>query len=225
MITTNAIQRTFHIKVGESTGTCFTIDVDNKQYIVTAKHVVQNLSGTATISLFHENQWKDMQIEIVGHCEGEIDISVLTVNTQLSPTYPLEASSGGMTYGQDVYFLGFPYGMSGEVGPLNREFPFPFVKKAIVSCMHFTNEGIQINFLDGHNNPGFSGGPVIFKEGDSNDYKVASVISGYRFSREPIFQGEQQVALEYKNNTGIVISYGIKHAVDIINNNPIGYQL
>jgi len=127
MITTNVIQRTFHISIENSTGTCFTIDVDGKQYLVTAKHLVEQIKNTAKIRIYHENQWKDLQVTLVGHCEGNIDISVMAAGFQLSPTFELEPTSGGMIYGQDVYFLGFPYGMAGQVGELNRDFPLPFV--------------------------------------------------------------------------------------------------
>jgi S1-C subfamily serine protease len=225
LITTNIIQRTFHIQVGDSTGTCFTVDVNGNQYLVTAKHVVKDLNGTCNIRIFHENQWKDIQVIVVGHCKGDIDISVLTAQLQLSPAFPLEPTSEGMIYGQDVYFLGFPYGMTGEVGALNRDFPLPFVKKAVISCMYTTDNGTKMFFLDGQNNPGFSGGPVVFKEQNKNDYKVTSVISGFRYTEEPVYQGDNKVPLAYRYNTGIIISYGIKHAVDLIESNPIGFKL
>jgi len=225
MITTNVIQRTFHIRVGSSIGTCFTIDISNKQYIVTARHVVETITDTTSISIFHDNQWKDIEVTLVGHCTDEIDISVLSTNFQLSPLHPLEASMGGLIYGQDAYFLGFPYGMTGELGQMNRDFPLPFVKKAIVSCLQTSPTDAQMVFLDGHNNPGFSGGPVIFKKPDSNEFKVASIISGYRYNEEPIYQGAQELPLAYRYNTGIIISYSIKHAVDLINGNPMGFEL
>ncbi|WP_277372330.1 serine protease [Pseudomonas sp. AA-38] len=224
MITTNAIQRTFHIKIGDSTGTCFTIDVKNKQYIVTARHVASGLTEGSSIEIFHQNAWKNMPVTVVGHCAGEVDVSVLAANQQISPVYVLEPTSAGMMYGQDVYFLGFPYGMAADVGPMNRDFPIPFVKKGIVSCMLF-EEGVQIYYLDGINNPGFSGGPVIFKKSNVGDYKVCSIISGYRYAEEPVYQNGYPVPLELRANTGIVITYGIKHAVDLIEANPIGYEL
>ncbi len=224
MITTNAIQRTFHIKIGESTGTCFTVDVDGRQYLVTAKHVVENLNGACSIEIYHEKQWKSIDVTVVGHCDKGIDISVLTANFQISPTHQLEPTSAGLVYGQDVYFLGFPYGMSGELGEINSDFPLPFVKRALVSNMIFEND-THICFLDGHNNPGFSGVPVVFKEPGKQDYKVCSVISGYRYAKEPIYQGDNPVPLELRANTGIVITYGIQHAVDLIKSNPIGYAL
>lgn len=225
MITNNVIQRTFHIRIGHSIGTCFTIDVDGRQYLVTARHVVSTIIGTQQVSIYHDTQWKDINVTLVGHCSGEIDISVLTTDIRLSPNFQLPPTMGGIVYGQDVYFLGFPYGMTGEIGQMNRDFPLPFVKKAIVSCFHTTPANVQLLFLDGHNNPGFSGGPVIFKEPNNNEFKVAGVISGYRYNEEPIYQGAHELPLAYRYNTGIIISYGIKHAVDLINSNPIGFEL
>ena len=43
MITTNVLQRTFHLKYGANSGTCFTIDIDGRQYVVTARHVVKDI--------------------------------------------------------------------------------------------------------------------------------------------------------------------------------------
>ena len=84
-----------------------------------------------------------------------------------------------MIYGQDAYFLGFPYGLKSEYEDFNNNFPVPFVKKAIVSSLDTDKDcNRQIIFLDGHNNPGFSGGPVVFTELRKNVYKVVSVISG-----------------------------------------------
>lgn len=225
MITTNILQRIFHIEVGDSKATCFTIDVNGKQYIVTAKHLVEKNIKNATIRIYHNKEWKKIEVALVGHCENGIDVSVLATNFQLSPTYALEPTSGGIVYGQEVFFLGFPYGMTGEIGALNRDFPMPFVKKAIVSCIQIKKDEPMILFLDGHNNPGFSGGPVVFKDSNQPNLKVAAVISGFKTSIEPVYQADETMPLEYRCNTGIVISYGIRHAVDLININPIGYEL
>jgi len=96
--------------------------------------------------------------------------------------------------------------------------------KHIVLSFIQDNSG-QHFFLDGHNNPGFSGGPIVFKEPNKNDFKAASVISGYRYTNELIFAGEIQVPFAYRYNTGIIISCGIKHAVDLIEGNPKGLPI
>ena len=76
--------------------------------------------------------------------------------------------------------------------------------------------------LDGHNNPGFSGGPVIFKKNNhGKNFIVAGVVSGYHFAREPVYENEEQEQKEspmgyYKSNTGIIIVYNIEHALSLI---------
>jgi len=225
MITTNVFQRVFQIHLGKNLATCFTIDIDNKQYLVTAHHFLENWDGKEQFQIFHDGKFKKLSLQLLGHCDGEIDISVLVAPLQLSPTSELEADPGGIMWGQDVYFLGFPYGLYGEIGELNRNFPLPFVKKAILSCVQMEDTFPRILFLDGHNNPGFSGGPVVFKEHGKQDYKVASIISGFLPMEEPIYAGQDKVHLSFRYNTGIIVSYGINHAVDLIRNHPIGVEL
>ncbi|MDE0689682.1 MAG: serine protease [Candidatus Poribacteria bacterium] len=228
MVNANIVQRTFKIECGNCLGTCFTIDVDNRQYIVTAKHLVEKITGRHTIKLMHEKKWKNLEVELIGHCKGQVDISVLAAEFQISWGYSLPATTAGMILGQDVYFLGFPYGLMSDVGELNRNFPFPLVKKGVLSTIE-PSEGCIL--LDGHNNPGFSGGPVVFCQNNrGNDFSVAGVVSGYRYAREPVYKNEEPEENEppigyYRANTGIVLAYDIKYALDLISQNPIGAEL
>ena len=109
-VTTNILQRTFQFSFGKDGGTCFTIDYENRQYIVTARHTVKSITDSATIHIKHEKVWKPCPVNLVGHCEGKVDISVLAAGSQISRQHPLPPTTGGITLGQDVYFLGFPYG-------------------------------------------------------------------------------------------------------------------
>jgi len=227
VITTNVIHRVVQIKINGTSGTCFTFELDKMQYIITARHIANSITGKHVVEIFHEDQWEKMNVNLVGHGLGDVDITVLSADVQVSPTYPMEptSKSTAINYGQDVYFLGFPYGMSTEVGEINSNFPLPFVKKAILSCLYTNKRNEYLLYLDGYNNPGFSGGPVVYLPENSTKFCVASVISGFRFQREPIFQGDQAIPLEYKHNTGIIVTYGIQHAIELITNNPIGYKL
>ena len=78
-------------------------------------------------------------------------------------------------YGQDVYFLGFPYGLHGDMSALSNDLPFPFVKKGIISLFH--NDGVNRIYLDGHNNPGFSGGPVVFMPAGLSDFMLSAQVA------------------------------------------------
>ncbi len=218
--------RTFQISCGTSTGTCFTIDVEDRQYIVTARHVVESV--TDHIKILRDETWKNLSIKLVGHGEGDIDISVLATDLQLSPAYPWPTTMDRIGLAQDVYFLGFPYGLANDAGHLNRNFHAALVKKGILSAI-WTDNGIRKLLLDGHNNPGFSGGPVVFQPLE-NQYKklelvVAGVVSGYRFEQSPVYMGDTQTPFGYRENTGIIIAYDIAYAVDLIRQNPIGFEL
>ncbi len=226
MITANVIHRVFQIKWGKSSGSCFTIDVDRKQYICTAKHVLDGFRS-GKVELFHDGKWKYLDVKCVGYGSNNTDICVLSSPVQLSPGLRLEPTTEGIVLSQEVYFLGFPYGiatvMNDITGDLNRQFPVPFVKKAILSAILQGDQTVLL--LDGHNNPGFSGGPVVFSEAgkSKNSYRVASIVSGFRFEPESIVDTQgAETPLTYRANTGIVISYGIKHALDAIHANPIG---
>ena len=225
MLTANILQRAFKIK-SINEGTCFTIDVDHRQYIVTARHLVEGIVGQSTVKIMQEKKWKNLQVTLVGHGKGTVDISVLAAEVQISPTHPLATTATGISLGQDIYFLGFPYELTNEAGKMNMNFPLPLVKKGIVSMF----DG-NIILLDGHNNPGFSGGPVVFHPNShSNDLSVAGVIAGYRFDREPVYKNQEQEQKGkplgyYKANTGIIVTYEIRHALELIRQNPIGLMV
>ena len=224
-ITANVIYRTFQISFGKDFGTCFAVDYENRQYIVTARHIVETITDSAIIRIKHQKVWKDCPVDLVGHCDGEVDVSVLAAGFQLAPKIPLPPTSDHIALGQDVYFLGFPYGFTTEFENLNRNFPLPLVKKAILSAIY---PDTNLLVLDGHNNPGFSGGPVVFsKEGQPpNKLSVAGVIAGYHYEWKPVYCGRKRTRhLEFKDNTGIILAYNIKHAEDLVRQNPIGFDL
>ena len=91
--TANVLQRTFQLAFDGSSGTCFTVDHNDRQYIVTAKHLVQAITDSATIKIRHDDSWKDCQVNLVGHCDEPIDISVLTARLQISHTHTLVMTS------------------------------------------------------------------------------------------------------------------------------------
>lgn len=223
MITSNVFHRTFRLRYGNNCGTCFTIDEDSKQYLVTARHVVAEIKQSDTVEIFYQNQWHTFNCEIVGEASDGIDITVFSVPIQLSPTYALPATTQDIVFGQEVFFLGFPYNLFADIGAMNRDFPLPFVKRATLSSIVNDSNG-EMLFLDGHNNPGFSGGPVVFKPPGTKDFRVAGVISGYRYENEPIYEGNTPTQFAYRYNTGIIVSYSIRYAVELIQVNPIGIQ-
>ena len=212
IVTTNALQRTLFIKKDDSLGTAFTVDRDDRQYIVTARHVVDGIASNDVIEIRHEQQWKQAQVELVGVGDDQVDVTILTCGALMTPTHPLEPSSSGLAHGQPVAFLGFPYGWDSGAERINNGYPMPFVKAGIVSAIIFGSTS-RI-YIDAHGNPGFSGGPLVFTQpGQPIRYKVAGVISDS--PQDPIT----------KDHAGFVRAISIEHVVKLIDGNPVGFPL
>ena len=219
-VTTNILQRTFRIRHEGTTGTCFSIDVEGGRYLITAKYVVESIGDEAVVEFPHESGWLRVPVRLVGHGPGEIDVTVLAPQVLFGATHALNLTIANLALAEDVYFLGFPYGLSMEVKTdLNDGFPLPLVKKAVVSSLGLGDGPL---LLDGHNNAGFSGGPVA-RRGTKEQQTVIGVVSGYRFDRQRV-RDEQgnETSHTYDTNAGIIIAHDIRHALVIVRDNPIG---
>ena len=160
-VTSNVINRVFLVKGPDEAGTAFTIEVDGRQYLVTAKHVVKGMKEDDSIQIRKDDQWTAVPVQVF-RCEDPVDIAVLVPSSQLSASFPVEPTSAGMFFGGDTFFLGFPYAKTTEF-KLAGGYPLPLIKRATLSGMNplVPDKGVII-VLDGYNNPGFSGSPVCF---------------------------------------------------------------
>lgn len=205
LVTSNALQRTLFIRQGDSIGTAFTVDRGGRQYIVTARHVV---ASGGVVKIRHEQQWKLAEVDLVAVGNDQLDVTVLDPGRPLTPNHPLEPSAGGLALGQQVAFLGFPFGWDAGAADFNNGFPLPFLKAGVVSAIQFrsaSRDAPMRIYVDAHGNPGFSGGPLVFREsGKPNEYKVAGVISDSPL--DPIT----------KDHAGFVRAISIWHIVDMI---------
>ena len=234
VITTNVIHRTLHIKWGIYTGTACVIDRNDKQYLVTARHVVQGIRIRDKIEISYEHQWHSVDVEVVGIGEDDdVDVAVLTCRMQVAPTHPLEASISGLIYGQSVYFLGFPFGWNGGGEGINDGRPLPFVKTGILSSL-YSNEDTAMFYIDGYGNKGFSGGPVVFVPGErqaseATPFQLAGIVVNYPMpleSQRPIlYRNSNELAAYFIENPGLVAAVNISKVTEIIDSNPNGFQL
>ena len=224
MITTNVLYRIFKVRTEpDRNGTAFTVDYENRQYLVTAKHLVEGLAAPYAVGLFLDNEWRRLDLELTG-MSPDADVAVFRPALRLSPNFPMPPTSAGLMYGQDVYFLGYPYNLEG-MGVTGETRPFPLVKKGCLSAML---EGGRYGgfLLDGHNNPGFSGGPAIFSSPSKpTEYNVFGVVSGYLPGYGEARIGGAPEGFDLALNTGIMRCADIAHAVDEIKANPNGLQL
>ena len=226
MITSNVYYRIFFIKANDY-GTAFALDHKGKQYLITAKHLVDPYQQQ-TIKVFFGKEWISLPLELIGACRDETDIAVFKANQLLCPKdFSLEPSTKGIVVGQDVFFVGFPYKMWTDVGPLMGGKPCPFVKKGTLSTALVESNGVRRLYIDALNNPGFSGGPIVFTPGEVRDpYKVAGVVSKFKTESEKVLTHEDtDTGMRVAYNTGFLIGYDISEAIRIIENNPNGFPI
>ncbi|HYQ83512.1 MAG TPA: serine protease, partial [Rubrobacter sp.] len=188
--TSNVLYRVLRIKTPTQTGSAFTIEVDGKQYLITARHLLKGFGNEGEIELWTGGRWNRSGVRAIYPSKELVDIAALDLGRPVTINFPLTASSGGLTLGQQVYFLGYPYGLGTSIAaPAPPGFgEIPFLKSGIVSALDDRDPEANILYLDGHNNAGFSGGPIVFWHPESSSFRVAGVVRGYRNEALPVLK-------------------------------------
>jgi S1-C subfamily serine protease len=225
--TRNVITRVFQIRYAGATGTAFVLDYEDSQYFVTADHMVATAGTKATVEIFGsgDSQWHGFEFTILrggGKCA---DVAVLVPKEKRFVTADPIPYPYNFAIGQEVYFLGFPYGLYTSFGSTAA----PLVKHAYlsasVSCTAIYPDGKKdegLLLLDGLNNPGFSGGPVVAPDMFSpftnmRALKLIGVISGFRSESSPLqVDGKTMTNAAIPTNTGIIVAIPIQRAIELI---------
>jgi len=223
MLTFNVYDRVFEVRWNGTTGTAFTVDIDQRQYLVSAKHVFEGIKSSNHIEVFLQSRWQKIQVKVIGISPKDTDVVVLATEMPIIPNHPLRLSKGEVILSQDVFFVGYPYGLHSTAMATDGELHLPLVKKACLSG-YLETPGGSIWILDGFNNPGFSGGPVISAIKPTQEV-VVGIVSAYRFSEESVHVGGEPIEAIVKANTGIIYAYSAAIAIDLIAEKPNGTQI
>jgi len=225
MIPQDVLQKVFFLKKGDGVGTCFLVSIENRDYLVTAKHIFPDCAHNEKVNfeIFHETGWNRFEAVAKCHKNQIIDIVVLDIDKSDVKNQSFTLGNRNCSISQDCFFLGFPFGRKmddSDAFAANNGFPLPFVKKAVVSSMVTDTSGATQIFLDGHNNPGFSGGPVVIVDlvesnvSKENKMRIVGVISAYVVDPKEIRTPFGDLVI--RENSGIVISYSFEHVFEIL---------
>ncbi len=240
MITTNVLHRVFHIRskgrMENGKGTCFALDKNEKRYIITALHIFKNVGidlkqGRAiTVDIYHDNGWRPVKLQLIG-LDQKADIAVFTfapdyndtVNKMNQALYLLDGNMANVVYGQQVYFLGFPFGMVGDTID-TRKLPLPFVKSGVLTVFEPDFFRSHLFYVDGNSNPGFSGGPVVATKfgGKAHEFCVVGVLTSSCYTKSIGFLDNRRIVAEFPENTGLIKVSSINCVNEIIKANPSG---
>ncbi len=249
--TNNILFKTLMIKSKAEKGTMFSIEVDNREYWLTAKHILTGrktgLAGEVKESSISVDvldpigeaiKWNTIQFAVIDPGK-DIDIVVLVPNVKLQDIgiRSLRVSSEDFGMGHECSFLGYPFATTWTATFQNStKYKMPFIKTCHISGI--IRQPAAVLVLDGINNPGFSGGPVLYRTGA--EQVVLGVIAGYHAEPGEVHSIEvpdvptavqapdnkKQQATKKKDvvdlNTGIILAFMADVAVDAIKKNPIG---
>jgi len=175
------------------------------QYLVTAKHLFPKNKADEAIAfeIWKDGAWLAFKSTIKLPTEKGVDIAVIPLASPIAPVHSITTNEG-LVIGSETFFFGFPFGIRQDVADLNGGFPFALVKKAIISGT-FGQKGIIGIFLDGHNNVGFSGGPIGYFDKEKKKLVILGVISGYVNSKREITTPQGKFPV--KENSGLILTH------------------
>ena len=210
-------QITYNIKVeNSSSGSAFTFESNGERFLITARHVVDSPSKRVEVETERGFELVEYS-RCIYPSNREVDLVAIKVENSkdldlnFHPKF-LKYSSHGLGLGFETFFLGYPYGLrNASFRGKNRS--FGLVKKAINSGVSYDSSGNAIGFLlDGHNNPGFSGGPCCcFIE---NKWHLIGGISSYVVQQDSLFDERGTLRMIINENSGIIHCHNIKHLLD-----------
>jgi hypothetical protein len=182
-------------------------------FLITARHLFPDSIDKSEIEFEIDtlSGARSMNGTIYFPDDDVVDIAVIRIRESLGNTYYKTHSNGEYTVGQDVFFVGFPLGLSLKIPGMNGDFPLPLTKKA---CLSGFDEDGDLYIFDGHNNKGFSGGPVGYYDHDKSETHIIAVISGYY--PQIGFVNVDDHSYEYAENSGIFIAYSFRSALAIM---------
>ncbi len=178
------------------------------------------------------DEWANVPVKLVGAGKGDQDVLVLAANRRLSRVLPVDQGSDGLILGQPVRFLGYFRRVQTSPLPGYKHRGAPLVMSGIVSGFQFAGAGGAYSiWVDGHNNRGFSGGPVVYQPTqaptlDECRWKIAGLISGY--VNDPIevksVTGGPTAAVAIAN-AGLLRAVPMRVVRALIDRNPIGFPI
>jgi len=91
-----------------------------------------------------------------------------------------------------------------------------------MSAIVATNPDAVVLYIDGFNNPGFSGGPIVYWDFTKHAYRILGVVKGYKEDTAKVLVNGEHVDTQLLVNSGILVGYSISHVIQAIENRAPG---
>jgi hypothetical protein len=168
--------------------------------------------------MWRNNKWEDVHAaRRILPASADVDIALFETEEKIARPFQIAASTqdDSVTLGQQVWFLGYPFGDTALTSRAENQI-LPFVKRGTISAINGSKPDAVVMYIDGFNNPGFSGGPIIYWEFTKHAYRILGVVQGFRSDTAKLLVNGQQLDTNVIVNSGILTAYSIKHAINAI---------
>lgn len=167
ILNANILQRVFKVEIGASSqASGFTIERGGRQWFVTCRHVSSACGEVIRVSNLLGSF--DIPNETINGLSAGPDIAVLPLEVPISTEFETVVGVNDLYLSQQAFFLGFPKDLEGGPG-------IPFLKGALISSLPFDHQ--KEWYLDGYNFEGFSGGPVVTVDEQSQVPSIRAVVA------------------------------------------------
>lgn len=160
-------------------GTAFLVGSGDDQRLITAKHLCNDEHDEVA---YLRHPWTNdgfayqaTLVRVGRYVAPKADFAVFRLQNpvEVNDDVPM-ALPGDSFITQSAFILGYPYGWSSSLeGPMQQ---MPIVKSCIIAGMSVLDD-VDIFYVDTIVNPGFSGGPLMFKDLITNQVKFAGVVT------------------------------------------------
>lgn len=217
------LTRTWMIRntVTNKYGTGFVVEHKGLAYLVTARHMVEGLpTANASVEIWQDKMWKTIKtVKTLFPKSDEVDIAIFKLDEKIPKPYEVQllTNDSSMTFGQRVWFLGYPYQIGSQFASESKwGGGSPFIKGGTLSAIDAHDQNAMVTYIDGFNNPGFSGGPIVFWDFKLRKYEIIAVVKGYKPEAAKIEVNGQPVDTQLMVNSGILIGYSSVHVNETI---------
>ena len=206
------IERTFHIRTPNNSGTAFAIEHDERQYMITAKHVIDGTPQGEAVYIFSDLgpiavSPSKTEVSDGDPDKGAVDVAALKLPRPLS----LQSSTPTLGDPEDLF-------VPQVVAMPTAEHVSMFGASFIVTTRTGTVAAVVKNGQRGPSTgdflvemeayPGFSGSPIVYWDADKRP-RVAGVAARISYRYIPQFEFGRV-------HTGLIGCFHIAHAMELI---------
>lgn len=214
------------IRVSSGAGSGFIFKYKNKNFLVTAAHVVKDKRRVSKrkVSLTQfDGTLYTFNGEIFYHENKECDVCVIKLPDDYIAISVLEYQYQQIVVGEEYFYFGYPGSVdtSLAITPIKGSgTPISVIRRGIISTFN-EQDDIHYMLVDSLATAGFSGSPLVGFDKKGNSFVIGVINSSNMEAENIVDQHENEQELWSVAHTGLTEATHILYVIDIIENHEL----